>query len=153
MDNRDESYELVDQSEEDTITRQILIWLNTCPDLPTELVTYEGIQPDQEILCLSVIPGVRIISQNIIGGYTAECQFTLIYRVKPDGSPDVRLRADETLESIARWAKRNPPKMGETIQTQAVTVQSRAAVLAQFEDGNEDHTVTLAVQYYVPPEL
>ena len=152
MDHKEE-YALVDQSEEDSITRQILVWLNTCPELPTELVTYEGIQPKQEILCLSVIPGVRIISQNIIGGYTAECQFTLIYRVKPDGSPDVRLSADETLESIARWAKRNPPKLGDSILTQAVTVQSRAAVNVQFQDGDEDHTITLAVQYYVPPEL
>lgn len=151
--DREREMPLVDRDEEDTVTRKILVWLNTCPDLPVSIVAYEAIQPDCQSLSLSVSQGTRIIEQDIIGGYTAEFQALLISRVQSGESMDARLQADETLEKIARWAKRSWPDLGSPIQVRDVEVRDRAAVAAQFESGDEDHTITLAVQYYVPPVL
>lgn len=46
---------------------------------------------------LSTIQGTYITRRYILGGYQAEYQFKLIYRIKPGDSIDKRLEADELL--------------------------------------------------------
>ncbi len=154
MEPRDKEKELplVDSEEENTVTRKIMIWLNTCPMLPVNIVSYEDIQPDTENIAMSLNNGARIVEQNIIGGYTAEYQFILIYRIKPGTDIDIRLKADETLERIAQWALKNKPDLGN-LKVRQIEVIDRAGIAATFEDGDEDHQITLSLQYYVSPKL
>lgn len=151
-DDKEKRQPLVEQKQEDQITRQILIWLNTCPLLPVPVIGYEDIPPDSEGLTMSIIQGARIIERNIIGGYVAEYRFILLYRIKPGESVDRRIKADETLEQIAKWLCDNPPDLGRFTVRDIEPIE-RAGVVANFEDGDEDHQITIAVQYYAPPIL
>lgn len=155
METREEKEQrqpLVEQEQEHQITRLILIWLNTCPLLPVQSIGYEDFQPDCECITMTLIQGTRILEKNIIGGYTAEYKFLLLYRIKPGESVDRRIKADETLEKIAKWLCDNPPDLGR-FKVRQIEPTERAEVIASYDDGDEDHQITIAVQYYVPPEL
>ena len=93
---------LVAAEEVDKISRSILVWANTFPDKPVTVIKYEfldvdEISGDETGMALSTIQGTYITRQYIIGGYQAEYQFKIIYRIKPGNSNDKRLQADEML--------------------------------------------------------
>ena len=87
----------VSATEEDQVTRKLLIWLNSYPDLPVDMIRFEFLAADTEGMALSTIQAGYITRQYILGGYQAELQFKIIYRLKPGNSNDKRLKADEIL--------------------------------------------------------
>ena len=86
--------------EVDKISRSMLVWANTFPEKPVDIIKYEFLsadQGDETGMALSTIQGTYITKRFILGGYQAEYQFKLIYRIKPGRSNDKRLEADELL--------------------------------------------------------
>lgn len=133
-----------------------MIFLNTSPDVPVSIsrIDYEFMKPDVTCMAMSTVQSTYIVERNIIGDYIAECQFKLIYRVKPGSSPDSRLSADELLNHMAKWAESSAQDLdlgpGITVETLEQTTLS--SLFARFEDGWEDHQIFMRLTYKVRPQ-
>lgn len=141
---------MVADSERAEIDRNVLIWLNTCPDIPVATVTTESqLGTNEPGMAVSSITNAYINQAYIYGGYQAEYQFTLIYRIRPGNSMNKSLVANETLNRIGDWARRNKPDLGKGIHVQKVEPISIAETYAQYEDGDEDHHIPIKITYEV----
>lgn len=144
---------LVAQEEQEKISRTLIIWLNGCPEIPLEVsaIRYEELQDDTVGMTLSTIQGAAITQKYILGGYQAEYQFKLIYRVKPGVSQDKRLKADETLDRVAAWAHENQKtlQLGGNIRVLTVEPTTRSSLYAIYENGDEDHQILMNLTYEV----
>lgn len=153
MENKDKALRLVEKTEEENISREVMVWINKCPYVPDtlyrDIVLYENLKDDQECMAISTIQGTYITKRYILGGHQAEYQFKIIYRVKPGSSIDGGLQADELLDKIGQWACDNLPYLGEGIRTVRVRVDARAAIFAAYTNGDEDHQILMTLTYEV----
>lgn len=141
---------LVAAAEEQDISRNVMVWVNTFPDeeMPSA-INYEFLPADSAGMALSTIQGTYITKRYILGGHQAEYQFKLIARVIPGSSNDKRLRADALLNRFGDWAMRNYPALGENIRVRRVEAVSRGELFARYEDGTEDHQILMKLTYEV----
>lgn len=73
---------LVSEEEEDKISRNVLIWLNTFPDIPDAVlegnpmtpINFEFLMDNMPCMALSTIQAPSITKRYICGGYEAEYQ-------------------------------------------------------------------------------
>lgn len=141
----------VAQKEEEKISRNVLIWLNTSPYIPetVDTIRYETLNADATNMAMSTIQGAVITQRYILGGHQAEHQFKIIYRVKPGRSMDARLKADELLDRLGVWASRNKPNLGEDIRVIRVEPTTQSSLFAIYENGDEDHQILMKLTYEV----
>lgn len=141
---------LVAAAERDKINRNVLIWLNTFPEKPVANFTTETHLPINDTgMALSSITSAYINRSYIFGGYEAEYNFKVVYRVVPGNSMDKSLKADELLNRLGDWAMRNKPDLGEGIRVVKVTPTSQAELYAPYENGDEDHQIMMKIIYEV----
>lgn len=142
---------LVAAEEEDKVSRNVLKWLNTFPEMPETIDTikYEYLQDNVVGLALSTIQGTYITQRYIVGGYQAEYQFKIIYRLIPGSSMDKRLKADELLDRLGDWCRRGKPNLGEGLRVVRVEPTTRSSLFAMYENGDEDHQILLKLTYEV----
>lgn len=150
---------LVAAEEEDKISRNVLIWLNTFPDIPDAVlsgnpmtpINFEFLTDNRPCMALSTIQAPYIVERYIVGGYKAEYQFKVIYRIIPGAtsSPDKRLKADELLDRLGDWASHGEPDLGPGIRALKVEATTRASLFAMYENGDEDHQILLKMTYEV----
>lgn len=141
---------MVADSERAEIDRSVLIWLNTYPELPVAMVSTEAqLGVNEPGMAVSAITSAYIKTPYIYGGYQAEYQFALIYRIKPGNSPDKSLAANEMLNRIGDWARQNTPNLGAQLHVQKVEPVSMAETYALYEDGDEDHHIQIKITYEV----
>ena len=137
------------KAEQDMISRNVLIWINTFPEKPVDIIRYEYLVPDQEGMALSTIQGAYITQRDVLGNYQAEYQFKVIYRIKPGTSNDRRLQADELLNRLGDWATENSPDLGEGIEVIQVETTARASYFDAYENGDEDYQILMKLTYEV----
>lgn len=175
--NDEKPKQLVAAEEEDKISRNVLIWLNTFPDIPDAVlagnpltpINFEFLADNTPGIALSTVQTPYIVERYIVGGYQAEYQFNVIYRIVPGNTtgPDKRLKADELLNRLADWAqqemridweyndfkfyntKKNLPDLGTGIRALKVETVTRASMLTPYENGDEDHQITMRMIYEV----
>lgn len=145
---------LVAAEEVDKISRSMLVWANTFPDKPVTIIKYEFLDIDEAsgddtAMALSTIQGTYITRQYIIGGYQAEYQFKIIYRIKPGTSNDKRLQADEMLNRFGDWARTQRPDLGDGINALRVEPTTQSSKFAAYEDGYEDYQILMRLTYEV----
>ncbi len=150
---------LVTAEEEDKISRNVLIWLNTFPDIPDAVMVGNPVTPigfeflvnDQPGMALSTIQSPYITKRYILGGYEAEYQFKVIYRITPGNSPssDKRLKADELLDQLGDWTQCSFPDLGAGIRAVRVEPTTRSSKFAEYENGDEDHQILMKMTYEV----
>lgn len=150
---------LVAAEEEDKISRNVLIWLNTYSDIPEDVVAgnplipidFEFLKDNMPCMALSTIQAPYIVEQYIVGGYKAEYQFKVIYRIIPGNTtgPDKRLKADELLDRFGDWASRGTPDLGPGIRALRVEPTTRSSLFAMYENGDEDHQILMKLTYEV----
>lgn len=143
---------LVAQEEVDKISRSMLVWANTFPEKPVTVIRYEFLSVDgteETSMALSTIQGTYITRRYIIGGYQAEYQFKVIYRIKPGTSNDKRLQADEMLNRFGDWARTQKPDLGEGINALKVEPTTQSSKFAAYEDGYEDYQILMRLTYEV----
>lgn len=146
----DKPKKLVSAAEEDKISRAMLVWLNTWPDKPVDVIRYEFLPADSEgAMALSTIQGTYITRRYILGGHQAEYQFKVIYRLKPGNSNDKRLKADELLDSLADWAADGGPDIGDDARVIRVEATTRSALFGAYDNGDEDHQILMKMTYEV----
>lgn len=134
---------------ENKISRSLMAWINTYPNLPVSIVNFEQLRNDEVSMALSTVQAAKIVSRYITGGHKGEYQFKLIYRIKPANSNDKRLKADELLDTIGEWAESNPPSLGNDIVAVKVEATTRASLFANYDNGEEDHQVFMTLTYEV----
>ena len=141
---------LVTSEEEQNISRTMMIWLNSYPDLPDTItrVDYEQLPADKPGMSLSV-QGAYITRRYICGGHVAEYQFSVLYRIKPGNSNDARLKADEALDALGDWAEQHWPNLGEDIAVRDLSITARSTLLVPYENGDEDHQIIMKLIYEV----
>lgn len=129
------------------------MWLNKCPAKPEDidLIRYEYLAASAPAMALSTIQGAYITHEYILGGYEAEYQFKLIYRINAGMSNDIRLKADEALNSIGDWAADigQRPNLGDSINVRRIECASRASIFAAYDNGDEDHQIIMKLTYEV----
>lgn len=137
--------------EVDQISRYMLVWANTFPDKPVDVIKYEFLDVDsgeESGMALSTIQGTYITKQYLSGDYLAEYQFKVIYRIKPGNSNDKRLKADETLNRFGDWARTQKPDLGDGIRTILIEPTTQSSKFAAYEDGYEDYQILMKLTYY-----
>lgn len=139
----------VSSVEEDQVSRKLLVWLNTFPEKQVDLIRFEFLPADTEAMAMSTIQAAYIVRKYILGGYQAEYQFKLIYRVKPGSSMDKRLKADETLNALGDWVSGKRPDIGEGKRVISMEPTTRSSMFAVYENGDEDHQILMKLNYEV----
>lgn len=137
--------------EVDQISRYMLVWANTFPDKPVDVIKYEFLDVDsgeESGMALSTIQGTYITKQYLSGDYLAEYQFKVIYRIKPGNSNDKRLKADEILNQFGDWARTQKPDLGDGIRTILIEPTTQSSKFAAYEDGYEDYQILMKLTYY-----
>ena len=147
MDNQ--TRELVPAADETRISRAMMAWINTYPDLPVSIVNFEQLKADASSMALSTIQAAYVVRRYLYGGYRGEYQFKIIYRIKPGASNDARLKADELLNAIGDWAKDNDPNLGNDIRVMKLEATARSSLFAMYENGDEDHQILMRMIYEV----
>jgi hypothetical protein len=144
---------LVDKEENDQINRSVMAWVNSYPDIPEgiakDFINYEYLEADKSSMALSTIQGAYITRRYILGGYLAEYQFKLIYRIKPQNSFEKRLDADEVLDALGDWCTKHKPTLGDSIIVRKVEATTRSALFAAYDNGDEDHQILMKLTYEV----
>lgn len=137
-------------AETDKISRALLSWLNQFPNKPVTVINYEYLDADNIGMALSTIQGAYKIRQYITGGYQAQYQFKIIYRLQPITNND-RLSADELLNELADWAayREEKPSLGIGRRNIKITCNARSSLFAAYDDGSEDHQILMTMNYEV----
>lgn len=139
----------VSAAEEYQVSRKLLVWLNTYPEKPVDLIRFEFLPADTTAMAMSTIQAAYILHKYILGGYKAEYQFKLIYRIKPGNSNDKRLKADELLDALGDWTIGQRPDIGEGKTVVSVEPTTRSSLFAVYENGDEDHQILMKLTYEV----
>ena len=106
----------------DDMTRRVLIWLSAYPEIPNLVQPEPMLAAGQDGMELTVISHA-ITNPYIYGGYKAEYQFGIFYRlVKPSG-PNERLTALQDLNKLGNYAP--------------------------YENGDEDYQILMKLTYEV----
>ena len=100
-------------------------------------------------MALSTIQAAYIVQKYILGGYQAEYQFKVIYRLKPGNSNDKRLKSDELLNAIGDWANGQKPDIGNDKRVISMEPTTRSSLFAMYENGDEDHQILMKLNYEV----
>lgn len=137
---------LVSAEERATVARAVCTWLNCCPILPVERVEYEYLEASG--LALSKNQTAYKSKQYIDGSYQAQFVFSLVYRMATS-SADERLRMDELLTQIAEWCEAGVPNLESPMLALSVRCSEDAVMIARYDDGSEDHQITLIFTYEV----
>ena len=150
MSSEDKPIEFVPAKEEDQISRKLLAWLNTFPDVPLsiDLIGYEFMDAGAPGMSMSLVQSAYVVERFIHGPYIAEYQFKIIYRTKPS-SPGGRLDADEMLDALGGWAAGQTPDIGEGLEVQELEQTTRSSLFARIEGGWEDHQIFFRMTYLV----
>lgn len=150
MASEKKTYGLVTATEQEQISRVLLAWINQFPDKPVSLINYEFLRDGEPSMALSTIQGAYKTKRYITGGYEAQYQFKLIYRVQPTTNND-RLKADELLNGFGDWAttRNDLPVLGTGIRCIRIEANTRSSLFARYENGDEDHQILMNMIYEV----
>lgn len=144
---------LASAQEVEKISRAMLAWANAFPDRPApvrfEYLPAGGTAAPETGMALSTVQGTAITRRYLLGGYQAEYQFQIVYRVKPGGSNDRRLSAGELLSRFGDWAEKNRPSLGPGIRALRVEPVTYPSKFAAYEDGYEDYQIFMKLTYEV----
>lgn len=101
-------------------------------------------------MAVSTIQAAYKTKRYIDGGYRAQYQFRVIYRVAP-GSNDERLTAEEITNAIGAWAEANAKNLslGKKITVLHIARDTVAALYARYEGGIEDYQILMNLEYEV----
>lgn len=150
MSSTNNAVSLVSASEQDQISRMMLSWINQFPNKPVPVINYEFLRDGKPGMALSTIQAAYKTKQYITGGYQAQYQFKVIYRVQPSTNND-RLIADETLNKLGDWMaiRADLPVLGGGIRSIRVDATTRSSLFARYENGDEDHQILMNMIYEV----
>jgi len=138
---------LVSAEEQALISRTVLRWLNSCDIKPLNKVDFEFLGKTSG-LCVSTVQTAYKTRQYINGGYQAQYEFQLVYRLIASNANE-RLDADEALNAMGEWAENNPPELPLGLNRWRVSRATGASTMARYDNNAEDHAIQLNLLYEV----
>ena len=120
-------------------------WLNDYPDKPLDVKDFLG---KTSGLARGDIQGAFKVAEYIYGGYKAQYQIELVYRLIAE-NVDERIEADSLLDSIAEWMEENTPAPPEGVTWWKAKRNNVAAHVASYDNGAEDHSIQITITYEV----
>ena len=136
-------------SEAIEIQRSILAWLNTRSGNVYD-IKFQELPENQNGMCMASMPSTKIIDEDILGNYTAQYSFQLVYRSYPSDSNE-NLSAEEELDSIGEWVDDQdqsdyPSLSGNCIITD-IKRSSTTALISKTESGICDYSCQFNATY------
>lgn len=123
-----------------------MAWLNECPSKPGK-VEYSFLSKTSGI-AIGTIQSAFKVAEYINGGYKAQYQFELVYRLIAENSEE-RIAADDLLDSIAEWMEENKPEPPDGVNWWKAKRNNGAAHVASYDNGAEDHSIQITITYEV----
>lgn len=139
--------ELIRSAYASEVQRSLRDWFNTCEDRPMDF-SFEDLPENDTGICVASDQAPAYVARYITGGHKAEYRFRLIYRVLPSDDGDM-LDAVETLTAIAEWAETEIPPDIDGAVNETIQRTSDAAIMSAYEDGTNDYSVSLTLQWEV----
>ena len=135
-------------SDDESIARYVRNWLNTYDGKPQSLDTYYEYLNKTKGLAVSTIQAAYKVKQYITGGYMAQYQFEILYRLIASNDEE-RLAADEMLNAFGEWAETNIPELPDGVTRWKVRRDTNASLLVRYDNNAEDHTIQMTLTYEV----
>lgn len=124
-------------------------WLNGCTQLPQGIsVSFENLPANDPGICFSTDQSPVYAARYIGGGYKAQYQFQVIYRVLPSDDGDM-LAAVDCLTDISAWCETAEPPLIEGAINTRVERTADVAVLNAYEDGCTDYGCGITITWEV----
>ena len=121
-------------------------WVNSCPLKPRKVeYCFLG---KQSGIAVSPIQSAFKIARYIYGGYKAQYQFEIRYRLIAANAEE-RIAADELLNSIGGWMEENTPAPPEGVSWWKASRNTGAVPDIAYDNGAEDHTIQMNIIYEV----
>ena len=140
-------------SESSKVYRSIKEWLDTYEDKPADRMDYEFLPEGGGLTFAISNQGVLKTREYILGGYEAQCQFNIMYRVVC-ATNDERMKADEVLNSYGEWCEQNTATLviaapeNSTARPIRCNRSTESAMIAR-DDNVEIHSISMILQYEV----
>ena len=129
--------------------RAVRTWLNTCTELPSGLTaTFENLPENAVGICFATVQAPIYAARYVIGGFRAQYQFQIIYRVLPSDDSDM-LDAVEKLTDICSWCETAAPPVIEGAVNIKIKRTSDVAIIAAYEDGTNDYSASFSLIWEV----
>lgn len=139
----------VSMDEEALVERQVMSWINTYPDKPGRIDLGNLAAGKSCIAVFADEGGAFFEKRYITGGHMAVYPFSVVRRIIPGESPDMRLEAMELLNRLGAWATANRPKLPGKLRTVRVEPTSRGKFAGVGNDGDEDYEIKIKLTYEV----
>lgn len=132
------------------VARALWSWLNGFPNKPAGRITFEHLPSEDYGMTILSMQSAYKIKTYLRGAYQAQYPFQILYRKTPD-SDDERLKMDESLNEIGKWAETNPnkPELEGKSKVLRITQTSGASMTSRYEGGVEDHAIDMNLIYEV----
>lgn len=147
MANEQQTVELVSSAEQSAVTRAVITWITSYENKPLNKVDYEYLGKTSG-LCIAVVQSAYKTKQFINGGYQAQFQFQIVFRLIAD-DVNSRLDADEVLNELGEWMENNVPEPPEGIARWKIKRDTASAVMARYDNNAEDHSISMTINYEV----
>ena len=130
--------------------RAVKTWINTCTELPQGVaVSFENLEENAVGICFSTEQSPMFAAKYILGGYKAQYQMQIIYRVLPSDDGDM-LDAVDTLTAISAWCHEHAASLAlEGAVNIHIERTSDAAILSAYEDGTSDYGCGITITWEV----
>jgi hypothetical protein len=138
--------ELVSVTQNADIERAVVAWLNSYESKPCR-VDY-GFLGKNSGLAVGTIQSAFKVRKYINGGYLAQYQFELVYRLIASNA-DERITADELLNTIGEWMENNIPAPPAGVNRWKINRTTGAAHITSYDNGAEDHAIQMTIFYEV----
>ena len=138
---------LVDNEECKAIERGVLSWLNSFQQNPTRF-QYGYLDKESGLAFAPVQEAFITNGPWITGGYRAQYQFEILYRVIASNN-DERIAADEFLNTLASWMTKNVPAPPQGVNWWKANRDTGSALMSTYDNGSEDHTIQMTIIYEV----
>ena len=124
-------------------------WLNSCTELPQGIgVSFEDLPANAVGICFSTDQSPVYAARYIGGGYKAQYQFQVIYRVLPSDDGDM-LDAVALLTDISAWCETAAPPAIEGAVNIKIERTSDVAVLGVYKDDSTDYGCGITITWEV----
>lgn len=147
------SKETVSPGESEQLARRLITCINGWSGLPAAVAAsgliYKPMPPKTVSMGLFPMQGTYITDWDILGNRDAEYRFRLLYRVRPGGSQDVSLQADEVLDALGEWLQGQCPELGPGRTATDIRPSTRAFGFDTDINGDEDHQIVLVMRYHM----
>ena len=140
---------LVSAEEERTVERQVMVWLSSLPELQGEKLAFESLDEGVPGIAVFSGEGAYITEPDILGGHKAIYPFSVVRRIIPGDSPDMRLDAVALLNGLGDRVMRSAPELGERISSVRVKPTTRGHYAGTDGGAGEDYEIKFDLTYEV----